>query len=366
MTAATLANAPFPLHPRSALHTSRYHRQELLPQVGSAGQAKLAASRVLLIGCGALGSVIAEQLARAGVGFLRIVDRDVVEWTNLQRQVLFDESDASEGAPKAVAAGRRLGQINSQVQVEAVVTDAHSGNLETLAGVEGKGPPVDLILDGTDNVETRYLVNDLAVKHGIPWVYGACVGTDGRVLPVIPGRTACLRCVFPEPPAGSDLPTCDTAGVLGPVAGVVASMQAVAAIQLLTGGGDALRPALWAGDLWAGRTRSVAVERRPDCPACGRREFAFLSRPAGQSTTLCGRHSVQVRPAAGDVRLDLAAAARKLSSAGEVQHTPFLVRCRLRGEAGIELTVFADGRMIVSGTTDGSSARSFYARYVGT
>ena len=341
------------------MDTSRYHRQELLPQVGKTGQARLARGRVLLVGCGALGGTIAEQLVRAGVGFLRVVDRDVVEWTNLQRQVLFEESDAREAAPKAVAAKQRLARINSTVAVDALVADVHSGNIESLA--EG----VVLILDGTDNVETRYLLNDVAVKLGMPWVYGACVGTEGRVMPVIPGRTACLRCVFPEPPAGSDLPTCDTAGVLGPVAAVVGAMQAVEAIRLLVGDREGARPALWSADLWTGRSRVLTTERQPDCPACGQRLFDFLSRPPGQSTTLCGRRSVQVRPAGGDVRLDLAAAARKLAAAGEVQQTPYLVRCRLAGEPPRELTVFADGRMIVTGSTDRDNARSLYARYVG-
>ena len=360
MTATTLANAIFCNRPVKTLETNRYHRQELLPQIGAAGQAKIAQGRILLVGCGALGGVIAEQLVRAGVGSMRIVDRDVVEWTNLQRQVLFDESDARDGLPKAVAAARRLAAINSSVAVEPVVADVHSGNVEALAD------SAQLILDGTDNVETRYLVNDVAVKHGMPWVYGACVGTEGRVMPVIPGRTACLRCVFPEPPAGAELPTCDTAGVLGPVAGIVASMQAVIAIKLLSGNAPDVRPELWSADLWNGRARTIEVQRRADCPACAGREFTFLSRRAGQSTTLCGRQSVQVRPADSSTRLDLSAAAQKLKGVGEVQQTPYLVRCRLPGETPVELTLFIDGRLIVTGTTDRDNARSLYARYVGS
>ena len=359
MTPATLANGRRYLHPRTRLDTSRYHRQELLPQIGKDGQARLAAGRVLLVGCGALGCTIAEQLARAGVGRLRIVDRDVVEWSNLQRQVLFDEVDARDATPKAIAAKARLARINSGVAVEAVIADVHAGNAVQLAA------GVDVILDGTDNVDTRYLLNDVASCHETPWVYGACVGTEGRVMPVVPGKTACLRCVFPEPPAGSELPTCDTAGVLGPVAAVVGSLQAVEAIRLLVGGPEEGRSALWSADLWAGRARTTALERQPDCPTCGRREFSFLSKPPGQSTTLCGRRSVQVRPAR-EVRLDLAGAARKLGGVGEVQQTPFLLRCRLADESGVELTLFADGRLIVSGTTDGDKARSLYARYVGT
>jgi adenylyltransferase/sulfurtransferase len=338
----------------------RYHRQELLPQVGPAGQQRLAAGRVALVGCGALGSVIAEQLVRAGVGFVRVIDRDVVEWTNLQRQVLFDEADAREALPKAVAAQRRLVRVNGTVTIEPVVADVHSGNVEAL--VES----AQVVLDGTDNVETRYLLNDVAVKLGVPWVYGACVGTEGRMMPVIPRATACLRCVFPEPPAGTELPTCDTAGVLGPVAAAVASLQSIQAIKLLTGNEREVRSELWSAHLWAGRSRFIPIERRPDCPACGLREFPFLDRPSGQTTTLCGRRSVQVRPAGGDVRLDLSAAARKLAGVGEVQQTAYLVRCRMRQGTPVDLTLFTDGRMIVTGTTDRDHARSLYARYVGS
>ena len=369
MAATPLATPDF------ALEIGRYHRQTLLPQVGAAGQARLAASRVLLVGCGALGSVIAEQLVRAGVGHLRIVDRDVVETTNLQRQVLFDESDAREGTPKAVAAQRRLARINSEVTIEPVVADVHSGNLESLmkvanavtevAAPDREGSTVGLVLDGTDNVETRYLINDFAVKHHIPWVYGACVGTEGRVMPVLPGNTPCLRCVFAEPPSGTDLPTCDTAGVLGPVASAVASLQSVEALKILTGNANDVRPQLWSGDLWSGRMRTTAVDRDPNCPTCARREFRFLDRPAGQSTSLCGRQSVQVRPAAANLRLDLPAAAARLRRVGAVELTPYLLRCRLAGHSNVAITLFADGRMIVSGTTDHENARSLYARYVG-
>src|ERR1019366_9198861 len=237
----------------------RYHRQKLLPFIGDDGQARLDKSRVLLVGCDALGSVIADQLVRAGIGHLTQVDRDIVELTNLQRQVLFDEADARDGVPKAIAAGNRFKAINSSVTIEPIVMDVHSGNIEELAGVlpssrsgrpEGalastaaeqsapSGRPlrgVDLILDGSDNVETRYLINDVAVKHGIPWVYGACVGVEGRVMLIRPGQGPCLRCVFPNPPEAGELPTCDTAGVLGPAAAIVASMQVIASIQFLTG-----------------------------------------------------------------------------------------------------------------------------------
>jgi adenylyltransferase/sulfurtransferase len=343
----------------------RYHRQVLLPQIGRAGQAKLAASHVLVVGCGALGTVIAEHLARAGIGSMRIVDRDIVEWTNLQRQTLFDVSDARNGLPKAVAAKARLAAINATVTVDARGTDLHVGNVEDLAGLAKSGRRADVILDGTDNVETRYLLNDVAVKHGVAWVYGACVGTEGRVMMVRPGLTPCLRCIFPMPPAGSDLPTCDTAGVLGPAAHVVASMQTVSALKLLTGheqGGEGLLSI----DVWRGRFHATELgARRPDCPASGQRQFEFLDRPASDSVSLCGRHSVQVRPAERLARLDLTDAAEKLTRVGQVQRTPYLLRCRLTEEAGMELTLFPDGRLIVSGTTDRARAKALYARYVG-
>jgi adenylyltransferase/sulfurtransferase len=344
---------------------SRYHRQTLLPQIGEAGQRRLTDGRVLLVGCGALGTVIADQLVRAGIGWLRACDRDVVETSNLQRQVLFDESDAAGELPKAVAAARRLGQINSGVTVDARVVDVHPGNVEELAGAAGPGPRVDLVLDGTDNVETRYLLNDVAVKHGIPWVYGACVGTTGRVMAVLPGATACLRCVFPEPPGPGELPTCDTAGVLGPAAAVVASLQSVAAIKLLVGDRAAVAEELLTLDLWANRIRSVSTAdaRRDDCPACGRRRFDFLDRDASSATSLCGRDAIQVRPTNPSVRLDARAVAERLGGVAAVEVTPHFTRARLPD--GVALTVFPDGRAIVKGTTDPARARAIYARYVG-
>lgn len=355
----------------------RYHRQTLLPQIGPAGQARLARSRVLLVGCGALGTVLAEQLVRAGVGTLRVVDRDLVELTNLQRQTLFDESDAAASVPKAVAAQARLARINSTVAVEAVVTDFYSGNAEEWAGLDagaGEGAVasrarVDLILDGTDNVETRYLLNDLSVKHGVPWVYGACVGTEGRVMTVRPPHTACLRCVFPDPPGPGELPTCDTAGVLGPLAGVVASLQAVAALKLLSGNGDAIADEMLTIDAWANRIRALDLRggKRPDCPTCAARRFEFLDAAASarRPVSLCGRNAVQVRPErAGSV--DLPSLASRLSPLATVTRTPYLLHADLRdGGAPLRLTVFPDGRLIVTGTTDLNRARSLYARYVG-
>ncbi len=340
----------------------RYHRQTLLPFIGLVGQEKLAASHVLLVGCGALGGVIAEQLVRAGAGNLTIVDRDVVEWTNLQRQVLFDEEDARKGNPKAIAAGRRLSVINSTVRVKPIITDVHAGNLESLLIDQP-----NVIIDGTDNVQTRYLLNDAAIKHGIPWIYGACVGAQGRVMVIRPGISPCLRCVFPIPPAVGELPTCDTAGVLGSAAAVVASLQVVAAMKILTGNTDAIDDRLIAMDLWSGRFRSIDTSGlRSDCACCGKRQFEFLDSPVEATLAqLCGRHAVQVRPAA-PVKIDLPALAAKLEIVGKVEHSPFLLRCQLMEETGISLTVFADGRAVVNGTIDLARARALVSRYLGS
>jgi molybdopterin-synthase adenylyltransferase len=342
---------------------SRYHRQILLPQIGSAGQERLANATILLVGCGALGTVIAEQLVRAGVGTLRVCDRDIVETTNLQRQVLFDESDAKAGTPKAVAAAQRLERINSNGRIDPRVIDVHSGNIEDLIQARDGMPRADVILDGTDNAEVRYLINDAAIKHEIPWVYGGCVGTSGRVMAIIPGRTPCLRCLFPEAPTAGELQTCDTAGVLAPAAAIVASLQVVAAMKILLG--HEAPHELISLDLWPSRIQTVSTVggRRDDCPACGLRQFEFLNRAASGTTSLCGRDAIQVLPTAPG-HLDPQHIASRLATAGKVELTPHLVRCTL-SESGLALTVFPDGRAIIKGTTDSAVARSVYARYVG-
>lgn len=335
--------------------TDRYQRQTLLPQIGAEGQAKLAKSRVLLVGCGALGTHSAEQLARAGVGFLRIVDRDIVEWTNLQRQVLFDEEDARRAWPKAAAAGERLAKINSSIIVEPRVVDLHGDNAEELAA------DVDLILDGTDNVATRYLLNDLAVKLNKPWVYAACVATEGRVMAVRPGMTACLRCVFPTPPAAEMLPTCDTAGVLAAAASVAASMQVVETIRLLLD--DPPEPRLYQFNVWTQRFSHVSLEssRSDACPCCAKRDFEFLRR-LPTSASLCGRDAVQIH---GERKLDLKSVSTNWVGIGEVEKNRYFVRCRLSEPAGLTLTAFEDGRVIVQGTKDIGRARAMVARFIG-
>lgn len=337
----------------------------LLAGIGEDGQRRLASARVLLVGCGALGCAAADHLARAGVGRLTIVDRDVVELTNLQRQCLFDERDAAEGVPKAEAARRRIAAVNSGVFVEAVVTHAGPGNVEEFLRQEG-GPLV--IVDGTDNFETRLLLNDAAVKHGLPYVYGGVVAAQGMVMAVIPERTACLRCIVDELPPPGSMPTCDTAGVLGPAVAAVAAWQCAEAMKVIVGAEAA--GGLLEFDLWRGVQRRVAVRPDPRCACCGSRRFDFLDgRDASSATTLCGAGAVQVLPARPG-RVDLAAVESRLGPHGTFTRNAFLLRGRLdreRGDDGAdcELTVFADGRAVVRGVKDHGRARAVYDRYVG-
>lgn len=349
---------------------SRYQRQEILPDVGEGGQARLASSHAAVVGLGALGCAIADHLARAGVGVLTIIDRDLVERSNLQRQCLYTEADADEGLPKAEAARRRLAAVNSEITVRAHIADLTARNADALlAGGDGRGPGV--LLDGTDNFQTRYLLNDLAVRDGVPLVYGGVVATRGMQMTIRPGATACLRCLFEEPPAPGSQPTCETAGVLGPAVAIVAACQAADALRCLLGQGERVAPTLLEFDLWAGRRRRLDVggARRGDCPCCGLRRFEFLEQDAGgEAVGLCGRHAVQVSPAGGAV--DLEALASRLAAAGEVEASRFMVRFRVPGERGesgegVAMTVFRDGRAIVSGTSRPERARSLYARFVG-
>lgn len=336
----------------------RYRRQMRFAPLGEEGQRRLCHGRVLVCGCGALGSVVADTLVRSGVGFVRIVDRDFVDLDNLHRQVLFDETDAAEQLPKAVAAVRRLGRVNSQVQIEPLVADLNAENICRLAD------DVALIVDGTDNFETRYLVNDYAVSTGKPWVFAGCVGAEGQVLAVVPGETPCLSCIMPEPPPATVLPTCESAGVLGPIVNVIASLQAMEALKILSGNRERLNPAMTFVDLWHNqlRTIGVATSRAPDCPTCGRRNFAWLEGGRGSATTrLCGRNSVQIS-ATGSEAVNIQALAKKLDGIGRVTLNPFLLRLEVEG---YQLTIFADGRTIVGGTDDPAVARTVHAKYVG-
>lgn len=338
----------------------RYHRQTLLPQIGEAGQRRLAGSRAFLVGCGALGTTIADQLVRAGVGHLTIVDRDIVELTNLQRQTLFDESDAARELPKAIAAAKRLRAVNSSVEIAPIVADVHPGNLEDLIK-----PGFDLILDGTDNVQTRYFINDVSVKHRIPWIYGAAVATEGRVMSIATPGTPCLRCIFPTPPKPQELQTCDTAGVLGMAASIVGNYQAIEALKILIG--TPASASLMRFDFWTPRMHcvSIADAKLADCTCCEQHRFEYLDSPADSGASLCGRNAVQIRPVEM-VDLNLDRLAEKLSSAGRVQRTAYFVRCQLNDPAGVSITVFPDGRTLVHGASDIGRAKSLRARFIGS
>lgn len=337
----------------------RYARQSLYPPIGSEGQERLLASRALVCGCGALGSVIASTLARAGVGHLRIVDRDFLELNNLQRQVLFDEDDLAAGLPKAIAAERKLRRINSQIDIEAHVADLNAENVLALS--EG----VDVIVDGTDNFEIRFLLNDVAISQNIPWVYGGCIGAEGQTLTILPGETPCLRCLMQEAPPPGTMPTCDTAGIVAPIIGVIASIESMEAIKILAGRRDAVSRKLAVIDLWDNGLRQVKVDvLRQDggCETCGQRQFPWLAGERGShSAVLCGRNAVQIHPPRGE-RIDLAALEQKLTALGQVQRNPFLMRFAVDD---YELTIFPDGRAIIGGTNDIAAARTIYSRYVG-
>lgn len=345
--------------PESNEQLDRYRRQVRFAPLGEQGQRRLLASRVLVCGCGALGSVSADLLVRAGVGLVRIVDRDFLESDNLHRQVLFDESDVAEELPKAVAAARRLGKINSGVTVEPVVADVSASTIRGLAD------DVDLIVDGTDNFETRYLLNDYAVAVGKPWVFGGCVGAEGQALAILPGETPCLSCLMPEPPPTEAQPTCETAGVIGPVVSVIAALQSVEALKILSGNRDAVNRRLAIVDLWGNQMRTIGVSRLTSeaaCRTCGERDFPWLEGRRGASAvSLCGRNAVQLAPSAPG-RVSLQELAAKLRDMGRVSVNEFLLRLEV---GKYRLTVFADGRTIVGGTSDPAEAKVVHARYVG-
>ena len=333
---------------------SRYSRQTRFAPLGEAGQAKIRAASVAIVGCGALGTVQAEAMARAGVGLLRIIDRDFVEWSNLQRQFLFEEADAAEALPKAIAAARRLARVNSEVRVEPMVADLTAANVEDLF------EDIDLILDGTDNFETRFLINDAAVDREIPWIYGAAVGSYGIKLAIIPGKSACFRCVYPEPPRGAQ-PTCETEGVLAPVTATIAALQVADALKILALGGDAVTARLTTIDVWTGTIRQLALPARDaKCPCCVRKELVYLDGSRRAPISLCGRNAVQIHERFRPV--DLRALAQRLAKVAAVRSNEFALRVALDP---YELTIFPDGRAIIKGTTDVGVARSLYARYIG-
>jgi len=333
---------------------SRYSRQSRFAPLGNPGQERIRNARVAVAGCGALGTVGAQLLARAGVGTLRIVDRDFVEWSNLQRQVLYDENDARDATPKAIAAARHLAAVNSEVVLEPMVADLTPASIDDL--FEG----IDLIVDGTDNFETRFLINDFAVRQGLPWVYSAAVGSYGLKMAIVPGRTACLRCVYPEPPEGAQ-PTCETEGVLAPVTAAIAALAAGDALKIIASGPDSVSGKLTTVDVWSGEIRQIAApERDPDCPCCVRHEFPHLSGARRAPISLCGRNAVQIHERSRP--LNLTELARRLSPIASVRANEFALRAVVDA---YELTVFPDGRAIIKGTTDTALARSLYSRYIG-
>jgi molybdopterin/thiamine biosynthesis adenylyltransferase len=333
----------------------RYSRQILFPGIGQGGQGKLAQSRIAIVGCGATGACVAGLLARAGVGHLLIIDRDYVEPSNLQRQSLFDEADAAESIPKAVAAVRKISAFNSEVRAEPAVADLTPENIESLLG------EADLILDATDNFETRYLINDFAVKHGKPWIYAAAVAAYTVTMNVIPGETACLACMFPALPEGT-LETCDTAGILNSAVNLVGSIQATEAIKFLVGARDKLRRTLLSFDVWSNEQAEIAAAKpRPGCQTCEKRDFIHLAGERRPQITLCGRNSVQIHERNRPV--DFAEMSAKLGAHGTVKHNAFVLKF---WRYPFEMTLFPDGRAIIKGTNDASVARSLYARFVGS
>jgi adenylyltransferase/sulfurtransferase len=341
----------------SVSQAERYSRQILFRGIGEAGQQKLAQARIAIVGCGATGSALAGLLARAGVGRLRIIDRDYVEPSNLQRQSLFDEADAAESLPKAIAAARKISAINSHILVEANVEDLVPINIETL--LDG----MDIILDGTDNFETRYLINDFAVERSRPWIYSAAVGSYAVTLNVIPGKTACLACIFPDSPRGM-VETCETSGILNSAAHLVASIAATEALKMIVSSPDtsSLRRTLFSFDLWTNQHAEISASKpRPGCRTCGDREFVHLAGEARPHITLCGRNSVQIHERQRPI--DFAEMDRRLQPHGLVRHNDFVLKF---WHEPYEMTVFPDGRAIIKGTTDTAVARSLYARYIGS
>ncbi len=334
-------------------NSDRYSRQTRFAPFGTEGQERLGSATAVIVGCGALGTVQAALLARAGTGTIHLIDRDYVEESNLQRQMLYTELDALQSFPKAEAARRHLLDANSSIRIEAHVSDLNPENADELLRDAG------VILDATDNFETRLLINDYAVVHGIPWIYGAAVASYGIAMPVAVGEGACFRCIYPEPPGGSQ-PTCETAGVLGPVTNLIAAIQAMEAIKILSGHRDSVRPKIFTADLWNGPVRETSMPPRdPDCPCCARREFTYLNARRAP-VSLCGRNAVQIhelrRP------LDLAALAGQLDGLGSVRRNEFALRFTVDG---YDITTFPDGRAIIKGTTDVGVARSIYAKYIG-
>jgi len=334
----------------------RYSRQILFNGIGEDGQRRLLAARVLIVGCGALGSAHSESLARAGAGHIRIVDRDFVEPSNLQRQTMFTESDAEQRLPKAIAAANHLRQINSEIEIEPHILDINHSSIERL--IDG----CDVVVDGTDNFATRYLINDACVKHNVNWIYGAAVGSYGVTMTIRPHQTACLRCVFEEAPPAASAPTCDTSGVIMPIINVVSAVQVSEALKLITGHIEDLHGALMQFDVWRNEWRRIGTGTpRADCKTCGEAIYETLSHAAESAAVLCGRDAIQISPSQ-PTRINFSSLAERLRRAGEVKFNEYLLRFKT---GKFELTVFPDARSIIRGTDEIATARSLYAKYIG-
>ncbi len=335
----------------------RYSRQTLFAPIGQTGQAQLEEATVTIIGCGALGTVLANNLARAGVGHLVIADRDYIELNNLQRQILFDEDDVAQHLPKAIAAARQLQRINSDIRVDAIIEDINADGIESLIS------ETDLVLDATDNFETRYLLNDVCIKLQRPWIYSGVIAAYGTSMNILPGDTACLRCAFPDMPMPGTTPTCDTAGVLNGIVGTIAGIASTEALKILLHSPNVNRAMTWI-DLWENTFDHIEIPRQLDCPACGQHHFEFLETlDTAKSTSLCGRNAVQVRaPLKQGDKLDFASLAQRLQAVSPVNYNDYLLRFSVDG---YELTLFPDARAIIKGTADEQVARSVYAHYIG-
>jgi adenylyltransferase/sulfurtransferase len=334
----------------------RYSRQTLFGPIGKEGQERLRTSSVAIIGCGALGTFLANNLCRTGVGRLVIADRDFIELNNLQRQILFDEDDLARHLPKAIAAAEKLRRVNSEVKIEALVEDINADGIESLVR------DVDLVLDATDNFETRYLLNDVCIKYLRPWIYSGVIASYGVTMNIIPGDTPCLRCIFPDMPQPGTTATCDTAGVLNGIVAAITGVASTEALKILLNSDKTSRAMFWM-DLWENTSERLELPRQPDCPTCGQHHYEFLDSLAGtSSTSLCGRNAVQVRSGMRGAKLNLPDLAERLQPVGQVSYNDFLLRFLVDG---YELTVFPDARAIIKGTDDEQVARSVYARFIG-
>ncbi len=337
----------------------RYSRQILFPRIGEVRQKVLMKSSALVVGCGALGTVSSSYLARAGIGNIRIIDRDYIEESNLQRQILFDEDDISSNLPKAVAAQRRLRKINSNVNIEGIVTDINYSNIEDLTKC------ADIIIDGTDNFETRFLINNYCVKNNIPWIYGACIGSRGLMMNIIPSMTPCLSCIFETMPQMGSFPTCDTAGVIGPIASIIASFQVTEAIKIISKDYESINKTLYEIDVWDNKFKMIditALKEMNSCPTCKLNNFKFLKAESGTMTSfLCGKNAIQIMTR-NSGNIDLFQLAKRLRPLTDVSHNSFMLKFKVNGN---DFTVFPDGRAIITGTDDASVAKNLYSKYIG-